>query len=140
MDGQALHLEIANRREEMDRIQTTFEAFAMQIGLPKKAIMQVMLVLEELVLNTILYGFPKGGDHQITLDVAVQDKTLTMEIRDGGIAFDPFNDAPPPDLDNPTMQRRIGGWGVHIVKTTMDDVQYRRDGDINYTKIMKVIG
>jgi serine/threonine-protein kinase RsbW len=140
MGGAILNLLVANRREEMDRILPAFEDFAGQVRLSGKIARQVMLVIEELVLNTILYGFPEGGEQFINLDISVQGKTLVVEIRDHGIPFDPFSDAPAPDLTNPTMERRIGGWGVHIVKKTMDGVMYRRDGDSNYIRVEKVIG
>lgn len=140
MEGGDLNLLVVNRREEMDRILPAFENFAGRMGISGKITRQIMLVIEELVLNTILYGFPGGGDHDISLDIALRDKILTLEIRDGGIPFDPFRDAPAPDLTSPVRDRRIGGLGVHIVKTTMDDVLYRRDGNVNFVRVSKVIG
>jgi anti-sigma regulatory factor (Ser/Thr protein kinase) len=53
---------------------------------------------------------------------------------DNGIPFDP-HDAPAPNLDAPIEERTPGGLGVHLVKATMDDVQYRRDGDRNVLTI-----
>ncbi len=40
-------------------------------------------------------------------------------------------DAPEPDLDASVEDRRIGGLGVHFVKTIMDTVNYRRVDDTN---------
>ena len=136
----ALNLVVVNRPEEMARVQSEFETFAIEAGLSKKIILQVIMALEELVLNTILYGFPEGGDHQITVDITLGGDALICEIRDHGMPFDPFNDAPAPDLVNSTMERRVGGLGVHIVKKTMDNVYYCRDGGVNYTRITRKTG
>ncbi|MBF0325800.1 ATP-binding protein [Magnetospirillum moscoviense] len=140
MDGAVLNLLVVNKREEMDRILPAFEDFAGTAGISAKITRQVMLVIEELVLNTILYGFPEGGDHIINLDIAIQDGSLVLEIRDDGKPFDPFNEAPAPDLTSSIMERRVGGLGVHIVKKTMDRISYRHDGDCNNIRVEKVIG
>ena len=34
------------------------------------------------------------------------------------------------------MDRRIGGWGVHIVRTIMDDVSYVRVDNKNRMKLV----
>ena len=38
---------------------------------------------------------------------------------------------PPPDLVSGVDERRIGGLGIHLMKTLMDEVSYRREGEKN---------
>ena len=140
MAASILSLSVANRREEMDRVTAAFEEFAQCLGVPRKCTMQILLALEELLLNSILYAFPPGEEQRISLNIQLQDQNLSIDIRDGGVAFDPFNDAPAPDLTNATMERRVGGLGVHIVKKTMDHYSYCREEGVNHTRIVKGIG
>ena len=57
-------------------------------------------------------------------------------IRDNGIAFDP-SEVENPDLETPIEDRKIGGLGIHLVKSLSDYFAYRRDGDFNEIKIIK---
>ena len=62
------------------------------------------------------------------------------ELSDDARPFDPLN-APPPDLNSAIEDRRIGGLGVHLVKTLMDDVGYAyRDGRNHITLRKKIAG
>ena len=57
-------------------------------------------------------------------------------IEDNGIAFDPTVAAgvdPEGELDD----RPIGGLGLHLVRRSIDSMQYRRDGDRNLLTITK---
>ena len=55
--------------------------------------------------------------------------TVTIEIVDDGPRFDPLEDAPLPDPDAPLEDRPVGGLGVHLVRTMMDEISYRyQDG------------
>ena len=51
-------------------------------------------------------------------------------MEDDGAAFDP-REAPLPDLDAPLDQRQAGGLGMHLVRATMDAVEYRREDGRN---------
>jgi anti-sigma regulatory factor (Ser/Thr protein kinase) len=46
-------------------------------------------------------------------------------VRDDGVEFDPFA-GPPADTFSDIESRQIGGLGIHLVKTLMDDVSHRR--------------
>ena len=55
---------------------------------------------------------------------------------DGGSPYDPTS-AKEPDVTLSAEERSIGGLGLFIVKKTMDDVAYRRDGSKNILTITK---
>ena len=56
---------------------------------------------------------------------------------DNGRPFDPLNDAPEPDLDSGVADRAVGGLGVHLVRTMMDEMRYRRDRGRNHLTLVK---
>jgi anti-sigma regulatory factor (Ser/Thr protein kinase) len=53
-----------------------------------------------------------------------------VRVEDDGRAFNPL-DAPAPDLRLGVDERPIGGLGVHIVRSVMDALEYRRDNARN---------
>ena len=89
--------------------------------------MRVSLCLDELLTNTILYGYADQGPHEITVEVAVTSGVLRLDIIDDATPFDPTEEAPEPDLDSPLEDRRIGGLGVHLVRSFVDEMVYVRD-------------
>ena len=60
----------------------------------------------------------------------VDKPSLTIEIRDAGIYFDPFAMAEP-DVQAELAERKIGGMGVLLIRKMADQVAYRRDKDTN---------
>ena len=50
--------------------------------------------------------------------------------------FDPLTEAPEPDLTAAVSERRVGGLGVHLTKTLMDEVRYSREAHRNRLSIV----
>ncbi len=129
-----LSLAIKPVRDELDRIAEAIEDLASQDDWPEDLTFRVHLVLEELILNIMDYGAHEG-DLDITLDVESEDNSIEIAIRDRGKAFDPTTEAPEPDLDASVEERKVGGLGVYLTKTLMDEVTYSRVDDRNHLHI-----
>lgn len=95
------------------------------------------LCLEEMVSNTIKYGYRGEAGHAIEIEVVQSESELLIEIRDDAPFFDAFGELPPPALDRPLEERPIGGLGVHLVRSMMDEVSMRRTGGLNLTRLVK---
>lgn len=115
------------------------ETFCRAHGLGDDDMFNVRLVLDEAVINIIVHGYEDTADHFIHVSVRVDDRLVSIHIDDDGVPYNPL-DAPPPRFDLPIEERRIGGLGVHIMKTLARDVKYRRDGDRNHLDIAVGIG
>lgn len=127
---------IESKHDELDRITAAIEELAEESGWPLELVYKINLVLEELTLNIMNYGYTDEEIHYIDLSVKTEDAKVTIEIVDDGRPFNPISDAPQPDLEGPMMDRRIGGWGIHIVRTIMDDVSYSRADNKNRMKLV----
>ena len=121
---------LRNHVSEIGRLVDRVEAFGVQAGLPADVTFRLTLALDEAVSNVIRHGCADASEHRIAVRVHVGDGMVTATVEDDGIPFDP-HDAPPPNLDAPIEARAPGGLGVHLVKATMDDVRYRREGERN---------
>ena len=131
-----LSLEIETRPDELERLSAAIEALGRQENWPPDLIFRVNLVLEELGLNIINHGHDEGL-HEIEIALNSEAEALTIEITDDGKPFDPLNDAPLPNLTASLEDRPVGGLGIHLVRTMMDELHYRREGGRNHLTLVK---
>jgi serine/threonine-protein kinase RsbW len=98
---------------------------------------RLSLVLEELVSNVVAYGYDDDSGHEIRIELDVNENVLTAVFIDDGRPFDPFK-AQKPVMSGPIEERSVGGLGIHLVLTIMDNVGYERvDGHNRTTMSMK---
>ena len=130
-----LSLKVESRRDELENIFGAVAGMAQQEAWSPELVFRVNLALEELVLNIVDYGFDEGL-HEIEITLTSDADALTIEIVDGGRPFDPLKDAPQPDVDAPVEDRPVGGLGVHLVRTLMDQMHYRREKGKNHLTLV----
>ena len=131
MSAPALRLTLKNDLSELSRIADEIESHGNACGWPARWIMNLNLSLDELITNTVSYGYRDTDEHEIRVTLTERDGALVTVLEDDGVAFDPFTSAPAPDLEADVEERRIGGLGVYFVKTLMDDVAYERFDNCN---------
>lgn len=127
---------LRNDLAEMTHLADELQAFASGHGVSDGTLFAVNLALEELVTNTISYGFEDGGEHVITISLDVDGPDLHVRVEDDAKAFNPL-EREAPDLNAPIEDRPIGGLGVHLVRTLMDEVRYERVGARNVLSMRK---
>jgi len=133
-----LTIRIASDLSELERVAGLVEEFGERNGLEAKLVFNLNLVLDELVTNTVSYGYDDAAPHDIEITLRREDGLLTLVLEDDARAFNPL-DAPDPDLDASLEKRRVGGLGVHLVRTLMDTVDYHRVADRNRLVMTKRI-
>lgn len=127
-----VRLEIAGDLKAVAGTAARVQEFGEQHGIASALIRKVSLCLEELLTNAIRHGAAeKTSEPPISVDLELVPDGLLVEMRDAGRAFDPFADAPAPDLDSDLDERPIGGLGVHLVKVLADHYEYRRESERN---------
>lgn len=99
----------------------------------------VNLCLEELITNTIQHGLHGAPDRPIHVRLSSSDEWLEIILKDDAPPFDPFVEAPAPSLDASVEAREVGGLGVHMVKTMMDEVRAFYDGSGNLIVLLKTL-
>jgi anti-sigma regulatory factor (Ser/Thr protein kinase) len=97
------------------------------------------LCLEELITNTIQYGLANAPDHLIQIRIIRTREWLEILVKDDAPQFDPFNQVAQPDLDASVEDRPIGGLGVHLVRSLMDDASASYDGTGNLITLRKML-
>ncbi len=130
-----LVLTIETRPDELETITAAVEDLGEREGWPPELVYRVNLALEELGFNIMNHGYDEGL-HEFEITLISEADTLTIEIVDDGRPFDPLNDAPQPDTGAPIEDRPIGGLGVHLVRTMMDEMHYRRESGRNHLTLV----
>ena len=103
---------------------------AIEANLPEARIGELDLLIEEAVMNVFRYAYPDDTGH-VTLTYSVPAPgTLSVEIADQGIEFDPLA-ATAPDLTLSLDQRSIGGLGIFLLRTLATTVTYSREAGWN---------
>lgn len=139
MSPSELSFTLRNDRGEIARMFSLLEGFCQTHQISEDDMFNVRLVLDEAVINIIVHGYDDAAEHLIHVALAMRDGVLFIHIDDDGVPYNPL-EAPVPRFDLPIEQRRIGGLGVHIMKTLARDVRYRRVGDRNHLDIEIAVG
>jgi serine/threonine-protein kinase RsbW len=138
VDHDGLTLRLTNRIAEIPRSAELVNAFCARRGVASSVGFVINVSLEELLANTMTYGYADDREHEIVVRIWLEDADLVIDIADDARPFDPTAVAPP-DLDVPLGQRAIGGLGIHLVRSMMDGMEYRHDGQQNRVRLRKRI-
>ncbi len=95
--GDALELSPVNDLRNVAVAAENVGAFRAEHGMAKQIAFEVNLAADELVTNTIGYGYDDDREHRIDLVLRLEAGALAIEIADDGRAFDPLR-APAPDI------------------------------------------
>jgi serine/threonine-protein kinase RsbW len=140
MSASDLSFTLRNQRSEITRMTALMEQFCVQNALSDDDTFNIRLVLDESVINVIVHGYEDSAEHEIHVRLGIHDGAVTIVIDDDGIPYNPL-EAPAPRFDLPVEQRRIGGLGVHIMKTLARSLEYKReDGRNRLTIVLDVSG
>lgn len=126
MPEQLLTYVITAQQGSIEGMATIIHEMGRKLRWSEKCIFQLNLALDEIISNTLAYGYDQPGRHRIEISLEQLGSLLILTIVDNGTAFNPL-EGKPPEVDKPPLQRErcVGGMGIHLVKSMMDAVQYR---------------
>jgi anti-sigma regulatory factor (Ser/Thr protein kinase) len=127
---------IANQRSAIRSAVALVEELGAAHDIPQAITNDVSVALDEVLSNVIAYGYEQDAEDQISVKLCYDRGELMVEVEDGGRAFDPLQ-APPPDLIAPLHERKVGGLGIHLIRSLMDHVTYDRIGGKNRLRMVK---
>jgi len=116
--------------KELERLAAQVRRFRSAHSLSEEVEFELNLVLEELFVNAIRHGGCEGMERCARVRLGCEGERVAVEFSDRGEPFDPTQ-APEADTESPLSERRAGGLGIHLVRSIMQDVVYRRADDWN---------
>lgn len=131
-------MKILNRKDELRMLLTKIEEFLSRHCKNPAIINKIVMCMDELVVNIILYGHNDKINHDIFIQAQVDSlkHEVNIIITDDGIEFDPTNPTKP-NTKNPFQNRQIGGLGLHIVSSILDKMTYYRENEMNILTVTK---
>jgi len=137
--GHPAEIRLSNRLDELDRLHAFVAQFSSTSRLSAEIAFALGLAIEELVTNVILHGYDDAAEHEIGVSLSLEAGTVVVELEDDGRPFDSTRTSAV-DLSPDPQRRKIGGLGLHFVRSAMDEVTYHRSGNRNHLLMKKRIG
>ncbi len=95
-----------------------------QIDIPSDEKDNIILAVDEACTNIIKHAYKLSPDGDIILNITVRNSELAIKIVDYGLSFEP-DTVPVPDIKELYRQHKVGGLGLHLIKSLMDDVKFK---------------
>ncbi len=133
----SIKVSIANDVREIAGVAEQIDAFCEARELGLKTAYAVNLSIDEILTNTIGYGYDDDKPHRIEIQLRASADALVVTITDDSREFDLSQPPPEVDFEASLDERAVGGLGLFLVHELMDEVDYRRAGECNIITLTK---
>lgn len=120
----SISLKIKNNFSELARLNIVFEKFVQKHQLTSAVNNAISLALDEILNNTITYGYGDKESHEISIKITLFDYKIRLYIEDDALHFNPL-EAKESDTTSQLENRPVGGLGIHLIKGLLDNIYYR---------------
>ena len=126
----------------MERVAEAVDGFADRHRFPQQDRFQVQLCIEEMLMYLVEHGYDDADTHRIEVHLEMNDENRNLTIRtvDDGRELEPGSFMFQPSPDTIQEETVVDGLGLHLVRTYVDDLQYRREYGRSYLSLSKRIG
>lgn len=111
------------RLDNLGAIRAFIEEACGNAGAPPSDCFDLKLAVDEACSNIIEHGYAGGTSGSISIACEGTEDGVRVTIIDFGRAFDPAA-VPAPDLSAGWEDRPIGGLGWHLIRRSVDAVDY----------------
>jgi len=129
-----LSISFANDMRELTHVLQVVNVFLEPRELQSKLVYAVNLILEEILMNIIRYGYDDEDSHEIEVQIELEEDEVALTVRDDGKEFNPLT-IPGPNRSKSAMDRIEEGLGLQFVRHMRNAMEYRRQGDKNILSI-----
>ena len=136
-DPDTVRVALPSHPKFLPLVRALAEQGAHMAGFGEEECERIVLGVTEGVSNVMRHGYGGCREQRIDLVLHAPEREFRLEVRDYGCFVDPeaIQSRPLDDV-------RPGGLGVHLMKTTMDSVTYRKNerGGTTLTLIKRLSG
>jgi serine/threonine-protein kinase RsbW len=130
-------MKVPSSTENLALIRDFVSGIGAQVGFDENEAARLALAVDEACANVIEHAYQLEDTHEVTVRVVVDQDAMKFEIVDTGRGFDPALKTPD-TVEELIRQRKSGGLGLRLIRTIMDDVQYRIvPGEKNELRMVK---
>lgn len=112
---------------------------AKNFGFDEENINKIIMAVDEACTNIIKHAYESKPGLPIDITVDAEDKKFSVIIKDKGKHFSPEK-VTPPDMKEYLHKYKVGGLGIYLMKTLMDEIKYNiQPGVQNEVKLVKYL-
>lgn len=130
-----MHLEFDSKSENERFARVTAAAFATQLNPIMEEISDLKTAVSEAVTNAIVHGYD-GTEGIVCMDAEIQDRTITIIVRDTGVGIEDINKAMEPLYTTKPDEERAG-MGFMFMEAFMDELEVESEIGKGTTVIMR---
>lgn len=129
--------EFERKLDALNEIFVFIDDFISDNDLEEDVAFSIRLAVEELFTNLVKHNF--GGRDYISLELTQDSGRLIVKLSDFDVEPFDITQASPVDVRQSLMDRKIGGLGIHLVRSVVDKLTYEyQDRTLRVTAIKKV--
>ncbi len=133
-------LRIPSETDNLELIREFVTKVAEKVGFDSDDIGKIELACDEACTNVIKHAYSsdnKNGKNSLDILIKVNLDKFTLMVTDHGKGFDP-NSIKTPNMKEYLAQLKVGGLGIYLMKTLMDEVDYQMEPGVkNQVKMVK---
>ncbi|MEP7083098.1 MAG: ATP-binding protein [Betaproteobacteria bacterium] len=122
--------------ETLGAFRAFIERACRAAGIAETTIDDLKLAIDEAAMNVIMHGYAGMDPGSLMLELDIGADKVDVALTDFGHPFEPY-DPGVPDADSLLGDHAPGGFGLHIIYRTMDDVAYHTDEEGNHLSLVK---
>lgn len=116
-------LKIPNQTDNLELIRDFIAKVSGKVGFGEDDIDKIRIAVDEACTNVIKHAYEQEGEDHIGVIIKIDYSKLTIVVTDRGKGFDP-KALELPNMEAYFAELRVGGLGIYLMKTLMDEVDY----------------
>jgi len=116
-------LRVKSKTENLSEIRDFVSSNARAAGILEATVENIILAVDEACTNIIKHAYKLSPEGEIIIKINYDNEKFTVTIIDYGKSFEPDR-VPLPDLQKYYREHRVGGLGMYLMKSLMDNVEY----------------
>jgi serine/threonine-protein kinase RsbW len=132
-------LRIPSQTDNLELIRYFVGRVAEKVGFDDEDVGKIELACDEACTNVIKHAYSLDRKNDQSLDIAIKldYQKLTLVVTDHGKGFNP-NSIKMPNMKEYLAELKVGGLGIYLMKTLMDEVDYDiKPGVRNQVRMVK---
>jgi serine/threonine-protein kinase RsbW len=133
-------LRIPSETDNLELIREFVTKVADKVGFNSDDVGKIELACDEACTNVIKHAYASdqnNGTKSLDIMIKIDFDKFTLIVTDHGKGFDP-DSVKIPDMQEYLAQLKVGGLGIYLMKTLMDEVDYQiHPGIKNQVKMVK---
>ena len=116
-------LKIPSQTDNLELIRDFVAKVSAKVGFLEEDVDKIQIAVDEACTNVIKHAYEKEGEDHIGIIIKIDYQKLAIIVTDRGKGFDPKS-LEFPQMEAYLAELRVGGLGVYLMKTLMDEVDY----------------